>query len=97
QWPVDRIGQNASRLTLGLTYDGSGRILSVVPPSGNATHYAYDAKGNLISVTAPIGYVRQYLYEDVRFPNALTGIKDESGSRIAAWTYDSSGRAISVT
>jgi YD repeat-containing protein len=97
QWPVDRIGQNASRLTLSLAYDGSGRILSVVPPSGNATHYAYDAKGNLASVTAPIGYVRQYLYEDVRFPNALTGIKDESGSRIATWTYDSSGRAISVT
>ncbi|VVD28840.1 YD repeat-containing protein (fragment) [Paraburkholderia dioscoreae] len=83
--------------SLGLTYDGSGRILSVVPPSGNATHYAYDAKGNLASVTAPIGYVRQYLYEDVRFPNALTGIKDESGSRIATWTYDSSGRAISIT
>ena len=97
QWPVDRIGQAASRLTLSLTYDSNGRILSVVPPSGNATHYAYDAKGNLVSVTAPIGYVRQYLYEDARFPNALTGIKDESGSRIATWTYDSSGRAISVT
>ncbi|MFM0627168.1 DUF6531 domain-containing protein [Paraburkholderia xenovorans] len=97
QWPVDQIGQNAARLTLSLTYDGSGRVLSVVPPSGNATHYAYDAKGNLASVTAPIGNVRQYLYEDVRFPNALTGIKDESGSRIATWTYDSSGRAISVT
>jgi YD repeat-containing protein len=97
QWPVDRIGQAASRLTLSLTYDSNGRILSVVPPSGNATHYAYDAKGNLVSVTAPIGYVRQYLYEDARFPNAMTGIKDESGSRIATWTYDSSGRAISVT
>ena len=97
QWPVDRIGQAASRLTLSLTYDSNGRILSVVPPSGNATHYAYDAKGNLVSVTAPIGYVRQYLYEDARFPNALTGIKDESGSRIATWTYDSSGRATSVT
>lgn len=97
QWPVDRIGQAASRLTLSLTYDGNGRILSVVPPSGNATYYAYDAKGNLVSVTAPIGYVRQYLYEDARFPNAMTGVKDESGSRIATWTYDSSGRTISVT
>ncbi|MFM0344926.1 DUF6531 domain-containing protein [Paraburkholderia sp. RL17-347-BIC-D] len=97
QWPVDRIGQPASRLTLSLTYDSNGRILSVVPPSGNATHYAYDANGNLASATAPIGNVRQYLYEDARFPNALTGIKDESGSRIATWAYDSSGRAISVT
>ncbi|MFM0176014.1 DUF6531 domain-containing protein, partial [Paraburkholderia sediminicola] len=97
QWPVDRIGQIASRLTLSLTYDSNSRLLSVVPPSGNATHYAYDAKGNLVSVTAPIGYVRQYLYEDARFPNAMTGLKDESGSRIATWTYDSSGRAISAT
>ncbi|MFM0669636.1 DUF6531 domain-containing protein [Paraburkholderia sediminicola] len=97
QWPVDRIGQIASRLTLSLTYDSNSRLLSVVPPSGNATHYAYDAKGNLISVTAPIGNVRQYLYEDARFPNAMTGVEDESGSRIATWTYDSSGRAISVT
>lgn len=97
QWPVDRIGQTASRLTLSLTYDSNGRISSVVPPSGNATHYAYDAKGNLVSVTMPIGYVRQYLYEDARFPNALTGTKDESGSLVATWIYDSSGRAVSVT
>jgi YD repeat-containing protein len=41
--------------------------------------------------------VRQYLYEDARFPGALTGVKDESGSRVATWTYDASGRAISVT
>ncbi|MFL9911461.1 hypothetical protein [Paraburkholderia sp. RL17-337-BIB-A] len=54
-------------------------------------------KGNLASVTAPYDHVRQYLYEDARFPNALTGVKDESGSRVATWTYDSSGRAISVT
>ncbi|MDR7009271.1 DUF6531 domain-containing protein [Paraburkholderia strydomiana] len=97
QWPVDRVGQTPSRLTLSLTYDSSGRVVSVVPPSGNATHYAYDTKGNLTSVTAPIGYVRQYLYEDARFPNALSGIKDESGSRIATWSYDSKGRTISVT
>lgn len=95
QWPVDHTGQSA--LAVSLTYDNNDRILSAVYPSGNATHYAYDAKGNLASVTQPDGYVRQYLYEDVRFPNALTGVKDESGSRIATWTYDSSGRAISVT
>jgi YD repeat-containing protein len=97
QWPVDRIGQSASMLYFTLTYDSSGRITSVVPPSGYATHYSYDTNGNLASVTAPIGYVRQYLYEDARFPNGLTGTKDESGSRTATWAYDSSGRAISVT
>jgi YD repeat-containing protein len=96
--PVDSTGSTAeNRLVLSLTYDNSGRITSVVPPTGNAIHYAYDAKGNLASVTEPDGYVRQYLYEDARFPNALTGVKDESGSRIATWSYDASGRAVSVT
>lgn len=97
QWPVDRKGQMASLMSITLTYDNKGRVLSVVTPSGDSTHYAYDANGNLASLTRPDGYVRQYLYEDTRFPNALTGVKDESGSRIATWTYDASGRAISVS
>jgi YD repeat-containing protein len=97
QWPVDRVGLPASRTTITLKYDKDGRMLSMVTPSGDSTHYAYDAKGNLASLTPPDGYVRQYLYEDARFPNALTGVKDESGSRIATWTYDSNGRASSVS
>jgi YD repeat-containing protein len=95
QWPVDNTAQ--SSMTISLTYDSSDRITSMVRPSGQTTRYSYDAKGNLASVTQPDGYVHQYLYEDARFPNALTGIKDESGSRTATWTYDYSGRAISVT
>jgi YD repeat-containing protein len=98
QRPVDSAAPNAQNMiVLSLTYDSSGRITSAVPPSGNAVHYAYDVKGNLASVTLPITYVRQYLYEDVRFPSALTGVKDESGSRIATWSYDASGRVASVT
>jgi YD repeat-containing protein len=97
QWPVDRVGQIPSRTTLSLTYDSNGRVSSVVTPSGDSTHYAYDSRGNLVSLTRPDAYVRQYLYEDARFPNALTGLKDESGSRTATWAYDSSGRATSVT
>ncbi|SIT39044.1 YD repeat protein [Paraburkholderia ribeironis] len=87
--------QNGLVLTPG--YDSSGRITSVVPPTGQAVHYAYDAKGNLVSVREPDAYVHEYLYEDARFPNALTGAKDESGSRIATWSYDASGRVVSVT
>ncbi|MFM0723863.1 DUF6531 domain-containing protein [Paraburkholderia strydomiana] len=98
QRPVDSTASTAqNRTVLSLTYDSSGHILSVVPPSGNAVHYAYDTTGNLASVTLPIAYVRQYLYEDARFPSALTGVKDESGSRIATWSYDASGRIASVT
>ena len=98
QRPVDNTASTAeSRLILTLTYDSSGRITSLVPPTGNAIHYAYDAKGNLVSTREPDGYVRQYLYEDARFPHALTGIKDDSGSRIATWNYDAGARAVSVT
>lgn len=85
------------RFKLNLEYDDSDRIVAMTDPLGKVTQYAYDAKGNLASVTHPDGSVRQYLYEDARFPNALTGVKDESGSLIATWTYDSKARVISVT
>jgi len=96
QWPVDRTSGQVAVL-VRVNYDDKDRIVMLVDPHGFPTDYAYDGKGNLVSVTRPYGYVRQYLYEDARFPNALTGVKDESGSRVATWTYDSSGRAISVT
>lgn len=96
EWPSDNVIQ-ATATSIRLEYDDSGRIVTLVDPLGMPTSYGYDGKGNLASVTAPYDHVRQYLYEDARFPNALTGIKDESGSRIATWSYDSSGRAISVT
>jgi YD repeat-containing protein len=95
QWPVDQIGPNGFRINL--QYDDSDRIVGMVDPMGKVTRYAYDVKGNLASVTHPDGSIRQYLYEDVRFPNALTGVKDESGSRIATWTYDAKARVISVS
>jgi YD repeat-containing protein len=96
QWPVDNVTSQTAT-SIRVEYDSNDRIVMLVDPLGMPTTYAYDGKGNLVSVTAPYDHIRQYLYEDVRFPNALTGVKDESGSRIATWTYDSSGRAISVT
>ncbi|WP_144140044.1 DUF6531 domain-containing protein [Paraburkholderia sp. BCC1884] len=92
---VDNITFN--RFKVGLEYDDSDRIVAMTDPLGNVTRYRYDAKGNLASVTHPDASIRQYLYEDSRFPNALTGVKDESGSRIATWTYDANARVTSVT
>ncbi len=96
QWPADNVIAGTAT-SIRVEYDSNDRIVTLVDPLGMPTEYAYDGKGNLASVTAPYGYVRQYLYEDARFPNALTGVKDESGSRVATWTYDSSGRALSVS
>jgi YD repeat-containing protein len=95
EWQVDNIGPD--RLKVDLQYDDSDRVVAMVNPLGNATRYAYDGKGNLASVTHPDGTTRQYLYEDARFPHALTGVKDETGSKTAAWNYDANARVISVS
>ncbi|MBK5121897.1 RHS repeat protein [Burkholderia sp. R-69980] len=84
-------------LTIKLDYDTQGRINRMTNPSGGLTQYGYDANNNLVSVTWPDGYVRRYVYDDSRFKNLLTGVVDESGSRIATWTYDERGRATAAS
>lgn len=83
-------------LSIKLEYDTLGRIYRMTDPSGGLTQYGYDGSSNLVSVTWPDGYVRRYVYDDSRFKNALTGVIDESGSRIATWIYDARGRATSA-
>ncbi len=86
---------DAFNRSLMLTYDASGRLWTLQDPMlGNYT-YAYNANGNLQTVTYPTTKIRTYLYEDTNFPNALTGIQDETNARIATWAYDAQGRAIS--
>lgn len=88
---------NYDLLTIKLEYDSQSRIYRMTDPSGGLTQYGYDANSNLVSVTWPDGYVRRYVYDDSRFNNALTGVIDEAGSRIATWSYDGMERATSVT
>lgn len=83
-------------VTLKLGYDGQRRLSSLTDPLGRVTRYAYDANNNLSSVTWPDNSVYRYVYEDSRFKHALTGEIDEVGARIATWTYDDKGRAVSV-
>ncbi|NYH18108.1 DUF6531 domain-containing protein [Paraburkholderia bryophila] len=84
-------------LTLRFDYDDRRRLSRLNDPMGGITQYGYDANSNLVSVTWPDNYTRRYVYEDARFKNAITGEIDETGSRIAAWTYDTQGRATSVS
>ncbi|MEZ0604236.1 DUF6531 domain-containing protein [Paraburkholderia sp. IW21] len=91
-------GTNANKdLTLRLDYDDKRRLSRLNDPLSGMTQYGYDANGNLVSVTWPDGYVHRYVYDDTRFKNALTGEIDESGNRIATWTYDAQGRAVAVS
>ncbi|MFM0674015.1 DUF6531 domain-containing protein [Paraburkholderia sediminicola] len=84
-------------LTLQLEYDQSGRLARLTDPTGGITQYKYGIWGNLTSVTWPDGNVRQYAYADAYSKRALTGVIDETGSRIATWTYDTQGRATAVS
>ncbi|WP_284407426.1 DUF6531 domain-containing protein, partial [Acidovorax sp. SUPP3434] len=81
---------------LSLAYDASGRLTSVTTPDQQTIGYAYDGSGRLSSVTYPDGKSRSFLYEDAGFPQALTGIVDETGARWGTFGYDSTGRATST-
>ena len=76
--------------------DGQGRVSTVTPTGSPAVQYGYDAQGRLSTVTNSDGTSRTYLYENISFPNALTGVLDESVSRYSTWGYDTSGKATSA-
>jgi YD repeat-containing protein len=69
------------------------RIYEIVGPDGLSIDVAYNIQGNIENFTWPDGSIRQYLYERSDFPWALTGIVDESSTRLATYGYDAQGRA----
>ncbi len=77
---------------LNFGYDPIGRLSTVTLPSGAALTYAYDDRNNLVNVRFADNSVRQYRYENASFPNALTGVVDESNRRRLTWLYDVQGR-----
>jgi RHS repeat-associated protein len=73
----------------------NSEIRKLTTPDNQNIFYTVPASGNLTVVTNADATTRQYLYEDVNYPHALTGIVDESGSRISTYAYDAAtGRAI---
>ena len=87
---------------LKFQYTSTATLEKMIDPAGNEIRYSRDANDNLIAVTYPDDSPadlnnnpqRLYHYEDLNYPNALTGLTDETGSRFASWGYDSQGRAI---
>jgi len=82
---------------IAFAYNNSGYVSKVTLPDGGTLSYAYDSNGNLTSVTYPDGKVKTYVYNEpgltggASFPNALTGIVDESGTRYESTSYIGSG------
>ena len=71
------------------------RLKSVTSNTQGTVKYDYDDSNNLIKVTYPDSSTKTYHYEDSKNPHALTGMTDESGTRIMTYGYDDKGRAVS--
>src|SRR4030088_3321762 len=74
-----------------------GPLSPAIAQTSQTTQYGYDAQGRLSTVTNPDSTTSQYLYENASFPNALTGLLDESTTRFSSWGYDTQGRATSTS
>ncbi|MCR6481151.1 hypothetical protein NU688_33680, partial [Variovorax sp. ZS18.2.2] len=102
-WAIFYTYNNAGQITtisngfgrsLALTYNTAGQLVGITTPDLRIISYAYDTVGRLSLVTYPDGKTRGFLYENAGFPQALTGILDETGARFATFSYDNRGRAI---
>jgi RHS repeat-associated core domain len=97
------------QLTFGYS---NGLLSSVTDDAGTAlATYGYDTTGRLTTATYPGGKSRTYSYGEADhlcinatgscqasyFPNALTGVTDESNRRVLDATYDESGQVLSST
>jgi RHS repeat-associated protein len=87
---VDTFGNS-----IALAYDTQGRIASVTNPAQHTVQYGFDSLGNLATITNADSTAVGHLYENSSFPNALTGLIDESGNRFSTWVYDAQGRGVS--
>ena len=75
-------------------------LLSVTTPDNKVYSYGYNTNKRLSSVTAPDGTARKYEYDlSTRKPNPylweqLTGIFDESNTKIADFYYNKNGQMV---
>lgn len=81
---------------LNFSYGADDLLVGIATPDGRTITYGYDAQKRLAVVGYADGKTRLFHYENTSFPQALTGITDESGVRWGTFTYDSQGRAIST-
>ena len=81
--------------SLVFAYTGD-KLTTVTASGGKVFGYLYDAAGRLSSVTYPDNKTRTFVYENAAFPQALTGIFDETGARWGTFAYDTQGKAIST-
>jgi YD repeat-containing protein len=64
--------------------------------AGLKSNFFYDPQGNLARIAWPNGEERNFVYERSDLPWALTGVRNEAGTRSATFTYDDIGLAIAT-
>ena len=85
---------NAFGRSLQFAYNGQSQLTSVTLPDAKVLSFAYDASARLNNVTYPDTRYKTYHYEDAAWPQAVTGVTDERGTRYSTYSYDAQGRAV---
>jgi RHS repeat-associated protein len=80
---------------LSISRNSANQIASVSFGGGGTVYYGYDSSSRLSSLTNLDSTTRSYLYGNSTFPTALTGEKDETGTQLNTWGYDSQERGTS--
>ncbi|MDT7520485.1 RHS repeat-associated core domain-containing protein [Rhodoferax sp. TBRC 17660] len=85
---------NAFGRSIQLSYNAAGQLETATLPDGQTVRYTFDSSSRIVGVGYPGNVSKTYLYEDTRWPQSVTGIIDERGTRLATVVYDAQGRAV---
>jgi len=92
----DGVSGSAGNTRIEFRKDTSGRIRSIIDPSGNSTEYAYSASGELESTTDRDGNVTAFFYSPLR-QHFLDRVVDPLGRVGIRADYDQLGRLVTTT
>lgn len=93
QGRLQRVTNHFGR-SLQLVHNTLGQLISVIVDGQLKASYGYDSAQRLALVRYADNTSKSYLYENAAFPQALTGIVDENGVRLATYNYNSEGQPI---
>jgi YD repeat-containing protein len=95
-WESGNLKSVTDNFGRSITLTNSSSIWILKDPDNNEYKFSRDlVTQNLDSILYPNGDKKRLLHEDPRFPQALTGIMDESGRQYATWIYANDGRVSS--
>ncbi|CAN7442504.1 DUF6531 domain-containing protein [Acidovorax sp. LjRoot118] len=80
--------------TLQFAYNGINQLASVSLGGAIKASYEYDSEKRLRIVRFADDTSKSYVYENAALPQAITGIVDENGTRLATFTYNTNGAAV---